>query len=68
MKVGDLVRFKRGRWGPDDTTVFLVMKSIPSWGGKGPSSPFSKWAICNTTTGKVYAQMARDLEVVSETR
>ena len=68
MKVGDLVRFKRGHWGPGDTTLFLVMKSIPTWGGKGPASPFSKWQICNTSTGKIYTQNARDLEVISESR
>jgi|LWDU01.1.fsa_nt_gi hypothetical protein len=66
MRVGDLVRFKRGRWGPGDGTLFLIMQSIPTWDHKGRGSPFSKWEICNTSTGKVYTQNTRDLEVISE--
>jgi hypothetical protein len=66
MQVGDLVKFKRGHWGPGDDTLFLVMKSMPTWDRQGPDSPFSKWEICNTSTGKVHVQVARDLEVISE--
>jgi hypothetical protein len=66
VKVGDLVQFKRGHWGPGDTTLFVVMKSIPTWDHQPTSSPFSKWEICNTSTGKIYIQIARDLEVINE--
>jgi hypothetical protein len=68
VKVGDLVRFKRGHWGPGDGTLFLVMKSIQTWDRQGPDSPFSKWEIYNTLTGKTHIQVARELEVINESR
>ena len=69
MKVGDLVQFsKRFRHNPglDTHGKYLVVSQVETWDRKGPSSPFSKWEICNTVTGKIHTQCARDLEVISE--
>ena len=66
MKVGDLVKFKAASFSDDH--LYLVIEQVQTWDRKGPTYPFSKWQICNTSTGKVYTQNARDLEVISESR
>ncbi len=67
MKVGDLVKFSsRFRKRSDET--YLVISQIETWDRKSARSPFSKWEICNTVTGKTHIQTLRDLEVISESR
>ena len=73
MKVGDLVQFsKRFRRSIPGSSrclgKYLVLSQVETWDRKGPSSPFSKWEICNTVTGKIHIQTLRDLEVLSESR
>ena len=65
MKVGDLVKFAR-RFTGRSGEKYLVMSQVETWDRKGPSSPFSKWEIYNTVTGKTHIQALRDLEVLSE--
>ena len=65
MKVGDLVEFSR-RFSGKSGDKYLVISQVETWDRKGPSSPFSKWEICNTVTGKTHIQARRDLEVISE--
>ncbi len=70
MKVGDLVkfsrRFSRGGYPARRGKKYLVMSQVETWDRKGPDSPFSKWEILNTVTGKRHIQTLRDLEVISE--
>ena len=67
MKVGDLVQFSPRFSGKHDDK-YLVISQVETWDRKGPTSPFSKWEICNTVTGKRHIQKLRDLEVISESR
>jgi hypothetical protein len=67
MKVGDLVQFSP-RFSGKHGDKYLVISQVETWDRKGPSSPFSKWEICNTATGKTHVQSRRDLEVISESR
>lgn len=67
MKVGDLVKFSK-RFGHKSHEKYLVLSQVKTWDRKGPSSPFSKWEICNTVTGKIHIQTLRTLEVISESR
>ena len=64
MKVGDLVKFSR-RFSGRSGEKYLVMSQVETWDRKGPGSPFSKWEILNTVTGKRHIQTLRDLEVIS---
>ena len=64
MKVGDLVKFS-SRFARKSKN-YLVLSQVKTWDKKGPSSPFSKWEICDTATGKIHIQALRDLEVISE--
>ena len=66
MKVGDLVQFSRRFTRKDG--IYLVLGRVVTWDRKGPSSPFSKWEICDTVTGKIHIQVRRDLEVINESR
>ncbi len=65
MKVGDLVQFS-SRFSRKNYEKYLVLSQVETWDRKGPNSPFSKWEICNTVTGKIHVQARRDLEVISE--
>lgn len=69
IKVGDLVqfskRFARANFASKSEN-YLVLRQVSTWDRKGPSSPFSKWEICNTVTGKIHIQARKDLEVISE--
>ena len=65
MKVGDLVQFS-SRFSRKNHEKYLVLSQVETWDRKGPNSPFSKWEICNTVTGKIHVQTRRDLEVISE--
>ena len=64
MKVGDLVQFSR-RFARKSKN-YLVLSQVKTWDRKSPSSPFSKWEICDTVTGKIHIQARRDLEVINE--
>ena len=65
IKVGDLVRFSK-RFSRKSHEKYLVLRQVATWDRKVPSSPFSKWEICNTVTGKIHIQARKDLEVISE--
>ena len=65
MKVGDLVQFSP-RFSGKHGDKYLVISQVETWDRKGPGSPFSKWEILNTVTGKRHIQTLRDLEVISE--
>lgn len=67
MKVGDLVQFSR-RFSGKNGEKYLVISQVETWDKKGATSPFSKWEIYNTVTGKTHVQTLRDLEVISESR
>ena len=66
MKTGDLVKFSR-RFARKSKN-YLVLRQAKTWDRKSPNSPFSKWEICDTVTGKIHIQARRDLEVINESR
>ena len=63
MKVGDLVKFRK-RFRSDDSELYLILERQKAWDNKSDMSPFAKWLICNTATGKIHIQYARELEVI----
>lgn len=65
MKSGDLVRIpKRGQ------EIFIVLSraDLPLHRNHEDDSVFSEWIILNTLTGKLFYQIKRTLEVISENR
>ena len=69
MKAGDIVKFV-DRYEKQKGRIFLVLERYP----KGQNlltrepdhSKFAKWAIVDMTTGSIYTQVGRDLEVLPE--
>ena len=82
MKVGDLVKF-HNRFFRDTVSrvsigapsgVYLVIRRLADKTGiclDKPGRPVDKWTrweVMNTETGKIYNQIGRDFEVISESR
>lgn len=68
MEIGDLVKIKRF---PNSGAMFLVLeRDHRPWDADrhNDSSKFASWVIQDTASSKVYTQIARTLEVISESR
>ena len=69
MKPGNLVKFV-DRYEKQQGRTFLVLgrHRTGNTAGEFDHSKWAKWAIVDMTSGSVYTQIGRDLEVVDASR
>jgi len=68
MKIGDLVKFTDRYKNQKDRMFLVIGRRLIRRKDESDDSIWAEWNIIESTTGSIYTQIGRDLEVISESQ